>query len=408
MNSPALNRTPSTSLPPGAAADAPSSSAPAPVRSASPAPAASAPASARSVNPAPAASAPAPARSVGPAPAASAPAPVQPAVASDVAEIPAGLPPGPLTTSELAAAVPDAAGRARYIRIWHGMYRRADQADDLELRSRALARTWPTGVLRGRSAALLWGDDSAPEDALPEIWLPRTRKSREGRIYRYGSMPPAAVTEIDGIRVTTPLRTCRDLAKDLEFDDAVVAVERLCAAVPELPSLLTAVPEHPAGRGAREFVEVAAAVDPRSGSIASTRARLALAAVDCGDFRHGYTIRLGKRTLELPLADPAVRCVVLTPGGSPTPRGWADPGRSRRQLRRAGWTVIVARGPATSPCAGPDHVAGALAGALEADGSVSDRAAAVLRSRWSRTDVYPPERPGPADDPHGMWSPGAR
>lgn len=356
----------------------------------------------------------------------------------DASEIPVGLPPGPLTTSELATSVPDATGRAHYIRIWHGMYRRADQVDDLELRSRALARTWPTGVLRGRSAALLWGDDSAPEDALPEIWLPRTRKSCEGRIYRYGSMPSAAVTEIDGIRVTTPLRTCRDLAKDLEFDDAVVAVERLCAGVPELPCLLAAVPEHPAGRGAREFAEVAAAVDPRSGSIASTRARLALAAAGCGDFRHGYTIRLGKRTLELPLADPAIRCVVLTLGGSPTPRGWADPGRSRRQLRRAGWTVIVARGPATSPCAGPDKTAatgpqatfdavsdvmaepvvartagagadasGAPAGFSTADNSVIGRAAAALRSRWSRTDVYPPVGPGPADDPHGMWSPGA-
>ncbi|MBB0996338.1 hypothetical protein G6024_04340, partial [Dietzia maris] len=67
-------------------------------------------------------------------------------------------PPGPLTTAELAAAVPDPAGRARYRRIWHGMYRREDQPDDLRLRSVALARAWPEGVLRGRSAALLWGD----------------------------------------------------------------------------------------------------------------------------------------------------------------------------------------------------------------------------------------------------------
>lgn len=354
-------------------------------------------------------------------------------------EIPAGLPLGPLTTSELAAVAQDAAGRAHYIRIWHGMYRRADQVDDLELRSRALARIWPEGVLRGRSAALLWGDDSVPEDALPEIWLPWTRKSCEGRIYRYGSMPSAAVTEIDGVRVTTPLRTCRDLAKDLGFDDAVVAVERLCAAVPELPALLAVVPEHPAGRADREFVEVVAAVDPRSGSIASTRARLALAAAGCGGFVHGYTIRLGKRTIELPLADPAVRCVVLTPGGSHTPRGWADPGRSRMQMRRAGWTVIVARGPATSPCAGTEQAVasepgatsdatsdavgdtsaepmagagadatGASAGFSAADNSVIERAAAVLRSRWSRTDVYPPVHAGPAEDPHGIWSPGAR
>ena len=349
-------------------------------------------------------------------------------VAADTNEIPAGLPPGPMTTAELAAAVPDAPGRTHYRRIWHGMYRRADQSDELGLRSRALARVWPEGVLRGRSAALFWGDDSAPDETLPEIWLPRTRKTREGRIYRYGSMPPSAVTEVDGLRVTTPLRTCRDLARDLEFDDAVVSVERLCATVPELPAQLSAVAEHPAGRGARELIRVAAAVDLRSESTASTRARLALAAAGCGNFRHGYTIRLGKRTLELPLADPVARCVVLTPGGGPTPRGWAAPGRSRMQLRRAGWTVIVVRESATNRIAGAGHTAGTVTASVTAlatattarDGaeavdelarsasgadSVSERAAAALRSRWPRTDVYPPVRTGPSDDPDGIWTP---
>src|SRR5699024_5566752 len=73
-----------------------------------------------------------------------------------------GLPPGPVTSAELAAAVPDARDRRRYRRIWHGMYRREDQVDDLALRTAALACAWPDGVLRGRSAALLWGDDTAP------------------------------------------------------------------------------------------------------------------------------------------------------------------------------------------------------------------------------------------------------
>lgn len=309
--------------------------------------------------------------------------------------------------------MPEAADRAHYRRIWHGIYRRVDQVDDLELRSRTLAKIWPEGVLRGRSAALLWGDDSVPADALPEIWLPRTRKSRQGRIYRYGSMPASAVTEVDGLRVTAPLRTCRDLARDLPFDDAVVALERLCAAVPELPSLLEAVPAHPSGRGGREFVQVAQAVDPRSGSIDSTRARLELAAAGCGAFRHGYTIRLGKRTLELPLADPDARCVVLTSGGMPTPKGWADPRRSRMQLREAGWTVIVVRGPvAEAAAASVESVASVVPAAsvvpVAAPSRVSERAAAVLRARWTRTDVYPPVRSDRADDPHGIWSPSRR
>ncbi|KZO58837.1 hypothetical protein [Dietzia cinnamea] len=310
------------------------------------------------------------------------------------------LPPGPLTAAELAAAVPDARDRDRYERIWHGLYRRDDQPDDLRLRSIALARTWPDGVLRGRSAALLWGDDSVPVDAPPEIWLPSTRRSRPGRIYRYGTLPPSAVTEIDGLRVTTPLRTCRDLAGDLGFEDAVVSVERLCARVPELPGQLAGALEHPSGRGARDFTAVARAADPRSGSAVSTRARLELRAAGLDGFRHGHAVRLGHFTVELPLADPDARCVVFAAGDSATPsssgRGTE---RFREQLLHAGWTVIVARGDAA-----PGNAA-SLAGHHRAvDSGAGRRAAAVLRARWPSSEVCYPPADDPAADPHGMWS----
>ena len=310
------------------------------------------------------------------------------------------LPPGPLTAAELAAAVPDARDRDRYERIWHGLYRRDDQPDDLRLRSIALARTWPDGVLRGRSAALLWGDDSVPVDAPPEIWLPSTRRSRPGRIYRYGTLPPSAVTEIDGLRVTTPLRTCRDLAGDLGFEDAVVSVERLCAMVPELPGQLAGALEHPSGRGARDFVAVARAADPRSGSAVSTRVRLELRAAGLEGFRHGHTMRMGHFTVELPLADPDARCVVFTAGDSATP---PNPGRGaeryREQLSHAGWTVIVVHGAAAPGIAAPaadDYSA--------TDTGAGRRAAAVLRARWPSSEVRYPPADDPAADPHGMWS----
>lgn len=319
------------------------------------------------------------------------------------------LPPGPLTSAELLAAVPGASARGRYRRIWHGMYRREDQSDDLRLRSVALARTWTEGVLRGRSAALLWGDDSVPADARPEIWLPSTRRSAPGRVYRYGALPASAVTEIDGLRVTTPLRTCRDLSGDLEFGDAVVSAERLCAVVPELPGQLRGATEHPSGRGARSFREVARAADPRSGSAASTRARLELAAAGCGMFGHGRTIRLGHVTVELPLADPGARCVVFTPGGRSATSGRSAE-RYREQLLRAGWTVIVVRGPAATAAVWGTARGGntAPAGNTAPVGEVGHRAAAVLRSRWPATEVRVPRREDGAADPHGMWSGGNR
>ncbi|MEH6822164.1 MAG: hypothetical protein V7706_19735 [Dietzia psychralcaliphila] len=316
---------------------------------------------------------------------------------------PGGLPAGPLTTAELAAAVADPRDRGRYVRIWHGFYRRDDQVDDLRLRSVALARAWPEGVLRGRSAALLWGDDSTPADAPPEIWLPSTRRSRQGRVYRYGAMPPAAVTELGGLRVTTPLRTCRDLACDLDLEDAVVAVERLCAAVPGLAGRLGAAAEHPAGRGARRFAEVVAAVEPGSASAESTRARLRLATAGFGGFSEGNRIRIAGRCVSLPLADPAARCVVMFPGGSTGPLDGVGSEHYRAALRRAGWTVIVVRGPSTSGSTPRPAGDGA-----QPRGQACDPGAGgvllALRSLWPGARLFPPLVGESVADPLGMWA----
>ncbi len=301
-----------------------------------------------------------------------------------------GLPPGPVTSAELAAAVPDARDRRRYRRIWHGMYRREDQVDDLALRTAALACAWPDGVLRGRSAALLWGDDTAPADAPPEIWLPATRRSTPGRVYRYGKLPREATTEVDGLRVTTPLRTCRDLAADLAVEDAVVAVERMCAVRPELVTLLGSAAEHPAGRGAaRRFAEMVALVDPCSGSADESRARVLLATAGVGRFSRGHEVRLRSRQLTLPLADPAARCAVFvrTDGSPHAERPWDE--RAADELRLAGWALVVVKGAALP---------------TRATAPPGDGVASVLRSRWPATAVLEPVDAVSAADPHGMWT----
>lgn len=299
--------------------------------------------------------------------------------------------------------------------MWHGMYRRVDQPDDLRLRSLALARTWPDGVLRGRSAAVLWGDESAPADSPPEIWLPSTRRAVPGRIYRYGKLHPSAVTMVAGVRVTTPLRTCRDLAADLVFEDAVVSAERLCAMVAELPAQLRAAGEHPSGRGAREFHRVVHACDPRSDSAMSSRARMVLAVAGCGNFGHGHQVRLGRYMVELPLADPVARCAVFTspapasvPWDTSSQAGDAESVRARRdrasarhqsRLQGAGWTVIIVR----------EH-SGGTATMLPRPGTLPDsglagvprRAAELLAARWP-IQLRLPAHGEAASDPHGLW-----
>ena len=106
------------------------------------------------------------------------------------------LPPGPLSRAELRHLVTERVVREHYVRMWQACYRLRSQPEDLALRTAALARQCPQGVVCGRSAALLWGDDSAPEDAEPEIWLPRQRNSRPGRRYRSGHLSSAAANAL--------------------------------------------------------------------------------------------------------------------------------------------------------------------------------------------------------------------
>lgn len=312
-----------------------------------------------------------------------------------------GLPPGPLTTAELHSAVPDARDRGRYERIWHGVYRRPDQRDDLRLRSLALARIWPEGVLRGRSAAVLWGDDSVPDTAPPEIWLPSTRRAPRGRVYRYGALPPSAVTELEGLRVTTPLRTCRDLSCDLPLEDAVISVERLCAADPDLVERLRAAVAHPSGRGARRFAAVVGQADPRSGSVEATRVRLMLKGAGFDRFTEGHQVRMGRRTIALPLADPVARCVVIAPGARSIPDQRMRDNSVRVALRRTGWTIIAVRGPEAPAQMSEPHPVQVVSGSQE---TVPGPVLAVLRTRWSGSVEYPPLVGEPAADPHGMWA----
>ena len=310
------------------------------------------------------------------------------------------------------------------------MYGRNDQVDGLELRSRALARLFPEGVLRGRSAAQVWGDDSIPTDCVPEIWLPSTRKAPADRIYRYGELPAYSVTEVDGLSVTTPLRTCRDLSADLGFEDAVVSVERLCAMVAELPAQLRAVTRHPSstsgpsspnssgdpsllgspsqpgGRRARDFDRVVRALDTKSLSALSTRVRLELAAAGFGRFVHAHRVRMGSRTIEFALADPAARCGIVTIDDPLSAAGRVGGGLAAElrpstellmRLRQAGWTVFIVRDQSLEgvphasrfrPDPGEGHTGGV---------------AALLAARWPGTEIYPAVVDDAASDPHGIW-----
>ena len=265
------------------------------------------------------------------------------------AAAPGGLP-ELIGRADLAALPP--ADRGRYRRLWLGVYRRADVPEDLALRGRALARMFPAGVLCGRSAAALLGDDSAPADAPPEIWLPATRKAPPGRHYRYGALGESEVIMVAGVRATAPLRTCLDLVTHLGHDDAVVALDRLRARVPGLEEELAAFVDSPAGRGARRVAAVVRAGDPACADARVSRVRLELRAAGLLATAPGLRLRIAGSTVAPDLADPRAHVAVEFSGR----RRLAE----RETLRRAGWTVLVVGGGAgrevddLAPAEGPD------------------------------------------------------
>jgi hypothetical protein len=136
------------------------------------------------------------------------------------------LPPAPFTAlqardlgisrSRLRAMVEARAVR----RVLTGVYAGADEPDTIELRCRAARLvTAPHVVLCDRTAAWIWGIDTFDYrelEMLPplETWALRGR----GRVTRRGcsggarDLSPDDIVEVEGLQVTTPVRTSLDLA----------------------------------------------------------------------------------------------------------------------------------------------------------------------------------------------------
>lgn len=105
-------------------------------------------------------------------------------------------------------------------RMLQGVYCRADLPDTVELRARCAALVLPAhAVVCDRSAAWLWGVecfDYAEQEFLPKlevVSVDGNDRVRRGEVYGgKRALRDDEICEIEGIRVTTPLRTACDLA----------------------------------------------------------------------------------------------------------------------------------------------------------------------------------------------------
>jgi very-short-patch-repair endonuclease len=153
----------------------------------------------------------------------------------------------------------------------------ADGPPDLNLRSHAAYRyVEGKGVLSGYSAAEVLGASCGPRDAPAEVTVPRRGQRRPaGLIVHRAHLYPGEIKEVNGLRVTSPVRTAYDLARCSDLVEGVVAVDRLANVHRFSPDLLLHFSARYHGARGNSLVPVVLAhADRRACSPMETRLRM--------------------------------------------------------------------------------------------------------------------------------------
>ncbi|MFC9790378.1 hypothetical protein [Rhodococcus sp. NPDC127528] len=220
----------------------------------------------------------------------------------------------------------------------------------------ALRAAAPDAALSHQSAAAVHGFElwNVP---LRLVHLTRNRKSggrrTPSRVVHSATLDPSEVTEVDGLRVTTPTRTLVDLARSVSFEGALAtgdsALRSAVVATAELSAAVTALPEH---SGRRRVKRVFGLLDGRSESVGETRSRalfvreqLPLPDLQSNLFTDN-DVHLGRVDFLLPDLgvvgefDSRVEYGRLVPTGQvPADVLWAEKQREDA-IRDAGWQVV--------------------------------------------------------------------
>ncbi len=171
-------------------------------------------------------------------------------------------------------------------RVLTDVYVRADQADSLELRARAASLVLsPHAVLVDRTAAWLWDVDamrpgeSASVPPLEVFVLSSHARIRRGEA-RGGERDLRAedIVTIEGMRVTTPLRTALDLACRLPRYEALATLDAFARAhgLTEQQLRLELARRYRRRRGVIQARELVQLVTPLSESTGESFTRLAI------------------------------------------------------------------------------------------------------------------------------------
>lgn len=231
---------------------------------------------------------------------------------------------------------------SRYRKLYPDIYAPTALPVDLALLSRAAhLLVEPSGALSGYSAAELLGASCGPEDTPAEVTCPWSRHPQPRLVVHRDRLADGEIVLLDGLRLTSPVRTAFDLARWLQLTEAVVAVDALARSHPFGPDELRALrSRHLSARGSRMLEPVLALVDPRAESPMESRMRVALVQ---GGFPPciQYPVTIGQHSFRLDLAYPWARLGVEYDG-----RHHRTPEQALRDLERealladAGWKII--------------------------------------------------------------------
>ena len=261
----------------------------------------------------------------------------------------ARIPEGPFTTAEaIAAGITPTQLQSRYFRqVFRGVWVTHDAADTREHRL-ASARLVipPRGRLRGLTAAWLHGADVRRLDDLDvHVGFAEGERirNRPGIVVCQETLDDEDIVVIDGLRVTSPIRTAFDCLRWLRHPEGVVVADALAhlglASVAELRLYFASKKRLRNLRIGERLVDL---IEPLTESPMETRMRMAL--IDGGLPRpkpqHEVHRSVGGFVGRLDLAYPEATVGVEYDGADHWKQRREDD-RRRAAIRACGWEVLV-------------------------------------------------------------------
>jgi hypothetical protein len=265
------------------------------------------------------------------------------------ARVPELLRGGPFTSAQAAEA--GVSRRALQSTVWRHVFRdvwvHRDVADTRERRLAAAKLVVPThGVLCGLTAAWIHGADVRREDDLDvHVGFPKGRRlrPRPGLRVCQETLEDSDWVVVDGVRVTTPLRTTFDCLRLLRGVDRLVVADAMThSGIVTVDELRRYFAAHRRLRNLRRGEALLDDVEPKSESPMETRTRIALTDRGLPRPEAQWEVRTvnGRFVARIDLAYPDVRLAIEYDGAWHWEERRADE-RRRTAVRALGWEIHV-------------------------------------------------------------------